>query len=139
MSQLQKPGMSEPLLHAAGGSHRARSPAARAPTSRQLNSNRSVSGQSAFGFLDESEKDLFTTRFSIEDASVLRLVPENSCGYKAAKAAVGIPLTLVPVIGWAYGCAKVKLVPQGHLGLVLNSGRPVRLHSSHSRPDSCVW
>lgn len=114
--------MSEPLLHGSAGNF------ARAAAQRELSSNRSRVDHAAFGFLDDSEADLFTTRFAIEDASVLQLVPENSCGYKALKAVIGIPLTVgIPMVGWAYGCAKVKLVPQGSLGLVLNSGRPVRV------------
>ena len=61
----------------------------------------------------------------IEDASVIRLLADNSCGYKLAKTFVAAPLCLgVPVLGWLYGCARIKLVPQGHIGLVMNSGRP---------------
>ena len=120
---VQKRGMAEPLL-AGGGAAAARGSRTGAPP-RRMNSDRSTGDSGAFGFLDESEAQLFTTKFAIEDASVLQLVPENSCGYKAVKTALGVPLTLgVPVLGWAYGCAKVKLVPQGHLGLVMNSGRP---------------
>ena len=122
-----------------GGSiqHRLGVPSAPA-AQRELSSNRSRDDHAAFGFLDDSEADLFTTRFAIEDASVLQLVPANSCGYKALKAMICVPLTVgIPMVGWAYGCAKVKLVPQGSLGLVLNSGKPVRARHAPTLPVYC--
>ena len=120
MSHVQKPGMAEPLLGGGGMGGPGRTNSSRS-TPRPTSANNS----GAFGYLDEEEAQLFATMFMIEDASVLQLVGDSSCGYKMAKAAIGLPLTLgIPVLGWAYGCAKVKLVPQGHIGLVMNSGRP---------------
>ena len=123
MSHVQKPGMAEPLLGGGGGDGDPRRTASiGTPTSARPTS---ATNSGAFGYLDESEAQLFTTMFMIEDASVLQLVGDTSCTYKVVKTAIGLPLVVgIPVIGWVYGCSKVKLVPQGHLGLVMNSGRP---------------
>ena len=72
-------------------------------------------------FLDVAEQRLFCTNYRIVDANAIQLLPDTSCGTKLIKA---LACLAVPGIGWAYGLASLKLVPQGELGMVMNSGRP---------------
>lgn len=76
---------------------------------------------SAFGFLDVAEQQLFTTRYQIDDASAIQLHPKTSWSTKLLKT---MGCIFVPGLGWMYGLANLKLVPEGELGMVMNSGRP---------------
>jgi len=115
MSTQQQGQLKEPLFSGARDS--TSSPLNRTASSQRPNN----SDPSAFGFLDVTEQQLFTTRYMIDGTDAIELLPPKSCGSKLLKAA---GCTLIPGLGWFYGLASMKLVDAGEIGMVMNSGRP---------------
>jgi regulator of protease activity HflC (stomatin/prohibitin superfamily) len=130
MSTQQKDGALEPLVSSQMMSSRWPPPRAAGqlpegysstPPGRTASSARATDDSSAFGFLDGAERQLFCTKYQIEDADAIQLLPESSCGTKLAKT---VGCLAVPGLGWLYGLCNLKLIPKGDIGMVMNSGRP---------------
>ena len=80
--------------------------------------------QTAFQQLLSGAQHLFTNDFRIQDTSSIRTMSPPSCSAKLCQNIIAVPLILSNPIGWVYGCTRVRLVPQGSIGLVMNAGKP---------------